>query len=717
MVDIKISEQDLEDAENFLVEFMTEQVPEADFNKGTSVRDLAIKAFTYLFAYLRGEVDTVLDRQSLLRIDELEESDDIAQAADEILSNWFISRKGGDFSRGTATIHFSANATVHIDTTTVFWRTDTQGFRLNIDSNSYVIPEYELLPTYDTRGELVDYVADVPLIALDSGEGGNIDAGLFVRVDAPSGQLPFFSYAENTAPLSGGYGYETTEELVERAQTAITVRNLINNRSCDTVLQEEYPEITDTLTIGMGESEMVRDVKKEIASHIEIHTGGYYDTYIGLELATVSESGEIGGYFARPDNIIAVFRDPLLTYGDGTPGSGELFGTDLGVAVGDVIFIRTGLAGGGMAFPIVEVKDHELHVSTATPFTEAYDETTPDATARAASPLVYSIGHTSPNFEDIDFNYASTPPDYVRTADASTDPDWAHVPVGTSRHITEAGVIVLQGRPMQAMEWVELTDPDPVDAAMIDPGTQTILFPNRVNSTPVGPMAEPSLMQYQVEVLNPASTQSTSGVTLIRVGYLGDTSHFDGQTLLVRYKTLQTFTDIDTYATDRDRRVVAANHLIRARHPVWVSAMLPYKLSNTATGTVDEDAAAIFLANYINSFDPNDDLDMSDLATQFRIEYPDVGVVYQFLIYYQLEGPDGQVARFSTEDVVSIFPEDDNGVSLLNGSDLVAPIALSPATNIDTSELLRGWYSIYGLSDRTVRYRTLSNLITFLLRS
>ena len=106
MSEIIVSEERLREAEAFLVEFLTEQVPEASFRPGSAMTDLAVKAFGNIFAYLKGEVEMVRDRQSLLRIGDLTDEDDIAQAADEILSNWFISRKGGQYTHITARLHF-----------------------------------------------------------------------------------------------------------------------------------------------------------------------------------------------------------------------------------------------------------------------------------------------------------------------------------------------------------------------------------------------------------------------------------------------------------------------------------------------------------------------------------------------------------------------------------------------------------------------------------
>jgi hypothetical protein len=125
------------------------------------------------------------------------------------------------------------------------------------------------------------------------------------------------------------------------------------------------------------------------------------------------------------------------------------------------------------------------------------------------------------------------------------------------------------------------------------------------------------------------------------------------------------------------------------------------------------------IADHINAFDPNDDLDMSDLATELRTEYSDVvGTVYPFTIEYDLHTPDGQVLQFETTDIVSIYPKATNGVTLMNGADLLVPAALVARgiTAIATTSDLNNLYAHYGISDRTVTYKSRSDLISFALR-
>lgn len=710
MPEINITQKDLDDAENFLTEFLTEKVPEADFSRGGAIRDLAIKAFTYVYAYLRGEIDRVAARQSLLRIQqELTDEDDISQAVDEILSNWFETRKTGLYARMTARLHFTERRNISIPLGSKFWRTNTLIYFVDDTVDPYVIPEDQLFPIYDSRGVLMDYVAEIPLRAAQPGSAYIQDPGRFVRIQIPGG-LQFLSYVEHLEKSSGGTDLETSDALIARAETAITVRNLINNRSCDATLQENFPEITDTLTIGMGEPEMIRDRRTELSPLIDLHVGGHYDTYVGLRLTQVEENLLVGGFFARPDRIANMFRDPELT-----SSVGKDF-ISLGVQPGHVLFIRSGIIGTPRGYTIVRVEGHQLEVSQFSPFDEASDELD-------VNDVVYSIGWLSPGFEEINLAIFG-PPAYTRHAFSSTVLGFENMPYGTSRYIQIPGRVVLGGRPVQQLLQVEVTDPDSGDP-LVDPSTGTVLLRLRVNGEPDNASAaaavDPTATQYQLLVTNPDWSQSMFAVNEINVqAPVGLYAGYEGKNLKVSYMTLADFGNIHGYVVDRNTRVLAANYLLRARHPIWINLQVEYRLRATTDAAFDSVAAAQQLAEYINTFDSNDDLDASDISAFLRSNFSMLGAVYPFTdvnpIYYQLYSPDGQVVEFQTTDIISIFEK--NGVSLVNSAELTPPAALQNRgiLTIATSSDLRDWFAYVGVSDRTVKYRTAESLITFVLK-
>lgn len=701
---ITISQEDLQNAEQFLAEFLTESVTEASFIEGSAVRDLAVKAFSYVFAYLRKE-NALLDAKRSLKqvmdaLDSGQEITNVNDIVDEIMSNWFITRQDGTLARLTATLHFTRKGTVSISRETRFWRTNTLAFYVDASSFPYVISELDMLPTFDVRGRLVDYTVNIPLRSARIGEGYNFAPGTFVKVDAPGG-LPYFSHAEHKVAAAGGLGVETNLQVIDRAQTAVTVRNLINNRSCDTVLRDLFSDVQEVLCIGMAEAEMMRDLRTEIGSHLRLHVGGHYDTYVEMPLSQVEENLKVGAFYSRPDRIINVFRDPFLTYDSGLGNF-----TALGVLVGQVLYIREGIAGAPRGYIITKVSDHELEVSENMPFEEASDELDVNA-------VKYSIGQYDPDFFDV-IPPTSPFPTFYTAAPSVARPD---VPYGTSRRICRPGMVVLTGQPVQDILSVELKDPDPLDAGIVDPSTKTIFFNDRRNGEPNAVLI-PGMSQYQFTIPTRYKAQSADSLQLVNVGYQTDPTHFDGKTLRVSYSTFRGFTNVSDYIRTRDNRILAGNHLLKARHPVWVRCTIPYRLKPTSASTLDETAASEQLSAYINAFDPNDDLDMNDLATQLRVGYPIVGTVFPFDIYYDLYSPDGQLIQFKTMDIVSIFSLASNGVVLLNGADIIVPpeMIAEGITEIETDSQLSEYLTLMGVSDRTSKYRCKPSLITFAIQ-
>ena len=66
--EIIVAEQDFFDAEDFLVQYLSEQIPQASFERGSALRDFAVSSFVLIYAYLRGEAEGIRVRQSVQAI-------------------------------------------------------------------------------------------------------------------------------------------------------------------------------------------------------------------------------------------------------------------------------------------------------------------------------------------------------------------------------------------------------------------------------------------------------------------------------------------------------------------------------------------------------------------------------------------------------------------------------------------------------------------------
>ncbi len=198
MAEIEIVEQDRIDAENFLQQFLQDKMPDADFGKGSALRDFSVTSMAYIFAYLRLEADGARKRQSLLLLGELSDDGDdpdVDDAVDEILSNWFITRKTGRRSQGVISLYFSdapaTGSSVTIEPNIPFYKTATLPFILNSDT-AISYSSDNMIPVSDSSGVVTEYELRVPVIALSSGVGYDVEPGSFVDGNPGIIRGPFF---------------------------------------------------------------------------------------------------------------------------------------------------------------------------------------------------------------------------------------------------------------------------------------------------------------------------------------------------------------------------------------------------------------------------------------------------------------------------------------------------------------------------------------------
>ncbi len=657
---------DVHDAEDFLEQFLSAKIQDGDYTDGSMLRDMSIKAIAYVFAYLRKVDAQIRARQSLKSLEEVDTTDDedaADDAADEILSNWFATRNRGTFARVNAYGHVSERVDLDIPADAVFYKSSSLPFLVDNNGESLQIAAEDLVAQFNSEGVVSDYVFRIPLVAQDTGSNYNISAGRFSTFDEFSA---YVTYIETLESATGGNDIESTEDFIARSKNLVTVRNLINARSCDAVLRDAYPEIRTLTVVGMGDTEMVRDRVIERATGLELHVGGHQDIFIDQAITEQSFTGVVGARFARPDNVISIFRDPTEVTGT----SPSTF-PEMGVKAGMVLRVTAGLSVGIRDYIIREVQDTALIISRKIPFSEATDEQTPPGN------VTWSVGNIQPDYDDI-------------ISEKTTGE--------TSRQSQTVGRITLPGGPLYAIKEVTVNNPADPDA---DPADNLVHFDVRVNTTPTEQVS-PDL-EYQVVVHTPENHQSTRSYTELVVGPSGNANKYDGYTCQVVYETLSGFSSIHSFVTGTQQRIAGANPLIRAFHPVYLSFTVEYRLKRTATSTVDEVEAAEALRAFINAFSPTEVLDVSTLTDYFKDLYPDVGHVYPFLIDYEVHVPDGRVIEFQSSEAV-VVPH--------NSSEL-ANLLLYPGDAVNGLDDP----AIYGLSDDVLRYLALQDAILVIARS
>jgi hypothetical protein len=627
MSTITIDASDVATAANFLEQFLTAQVTDGDFGKGTALRDLAVQAIAAVVAFLRADAAQIRQMQSLLTVKAAVGTGDVDALRDAvtgILSNFLVTSKGGGKARGFAIGHATQQVDVFVATSVRF--TFTQGVVFVVDSiDTLFIPKEELVPIVDSSGDVLDYEFRIPLVAIATGGTYNIEPGLFTAFDRFN---PYVTRVEATAKFTGGKGPETVDEILARAPTAVSVRNLVNDRSIEATLEDNFDGIEAILVIGMGEPEMQRDIVPAIAPTLKFHVGGAVDIYLRMGLVETSFVGSVGDLYARPDGVAVMFRDPSIDF------------IATGVETGDIIHVTVGLPSLPAEFLVEEIIDlHTLVVNERAPFPIATDEASPPTT------VSYTIGRVGPSYSDVVSS--------------------GGLPVATgitSRRASTTGRITLPGGPVMDILDVAIINPAPGEATFKSTLDGFVHFPNQVNQTPSQAQTPAQGLQFQVVTHNPLYVQSALQWTEIVVGTDGLPARFDGYNLRVRYRTLDAFDTIDSFVRGERERIAAAFHLPRGHHPVVVSMDLKYTIKGTATTLPDSAAVAQTIIDYVNAFDATaSSIDVSTVIQLVKNTYPDIANIVPptpgapiLTITYDLRAPTGDVLGYSTTDVVSI---------------------------------------------------------------
>ena len=675
MSEYDISIDDVRSAAKFLQNFLTATYPTLDFSQDGPIYRSLIEPQAAIAAYLLKQGKTQRDLESLLRLKNLPDEEAVKDGADSILSNWFLDRAVGSFARGVGKIYFSMLVDALIPVRTRFYKTATHTFFLD-SSTDLLIPASSLRPYVGPNGDLAGYTATVPLIAARTGEEYNLPKGAFVGFDA------FNYYAtkvENETDFSRGTSQQSTTDYINESKNAISLRTPINQRSNRSSLMIQFPDIQEVLSIGHGQSEMVRDLLSETHYGIMIHVGGCSDIFVRLPIQEYNEQVGVESLTNRADGRVLSFLDsaPPLPLGG-------VF-TDC-VVPGDVLAVASGLPEAPFHFLLNEVKDYELVIQTRVPFSTATDE-------ESTHPLVsYSVGNNYPLFD----NKLKTPPSGTGTAT-------------TSRKIAVKNRVTLQGRPIYRIKLIEFSIYPASMAPYVDTTTGTLRFTKQVNDLVLTPPTTGQELKFRVVVWNPSEMQSSRNVVQVEIGW--PAVDLKGYTAEVTYDTLMGFDSDAEYVESDDNRIQAADALVRGQHPVYPSFTVPYRLHSTVTQEYDEETVALNLAEYINNWTKTDPIDANTISAQARLYLGEDVSVFPFTVDYELLSPDGKLLRYRTNAQITVTPTVSTDpaiqVELLNPTEIGLP-----STGYHTA--LQTYLLRLGVSDRTTRIITNADDIAFL---
>lgn len=250
---------------DFLVQRMKEYDPEYELRKGTAFNDLFIQPTALMVQPFRDEADEIFINQSLKRILELEQPDIYPEdAVDEIVENYYVYRRQGNNSGGTARLLYTKEQDVNFVAGALSF-SNTDGLNYT-NRNAISITANEMSNQLDQEF----FYLDVQIVADEPGTDYDVAID---EIISTSDENPIRVY--NSAPITGGADRETNTEYINRAQKSIGERSLNTGKGANAIFFENFSSQLEELNmVGFGDPEMMRDIQ------FNYHIGGRIDAWV-----------------------------------------------------------------------------------------------------------------------------------------------------------------------------------------------------------------------------------------------------------------------------------------------------------------------------------------------------------------------------------------------------------------------------------------------------
>ena len=252
--------------QDFIVQQLLEYDPSFDVGAGVPTTSLLVEPLSVILQPVIDELTTIQATKSILTI--LESSDPDAfpeDIVDGLASNAFVDRNPGAIGSDVMRVRFFAPQDFSSAQGVLIFRGPSSQRYSNSESFSVTSAEMSL----NQEGSL--FYADIPIVALEEGDGFNVDAGGITQMEAePAG----VANVTNRFGIQDGANRETNTELIDRIRVAVTVRALVTGRGIIVTLTENFTTIDEIVPVGFGDPEMMRDIV------YNVHIGGNSDVYI-----------------------------------------------------------------------------------------------------------------------------------------------------------------------------------------------------------------------------------------------------------------------------------------------------------------------------------------------------------------------------------------------------------------------------------------------------
>jgi hypothetical protein len=289
--------------EDYIVQRIKEISPEVDITQGSGVRDLLVSPLVPILTPLAQEIFRIRQVQSLDNADKLSMAD-----VDGLLANIFVTRKEGEKSRGVVRVILRDAENTTIDAGTIFYATEGLQFA---STAKVTVTVAQIL----AGGEDYYYI-DVNVIAAEEGKSYDIDPYEIAGVITTNSNIVG---ARNEAAFYGGKDTETNADIITRAKTAITQRDLNVRNGILYIVPENFEQVDRVDVVGFGDAAMERDIitgRNLVFSGIQIpdsdsgaHCGAMADIYVKVGTVEYNVNIQNPQDEEDPKNTVALYTE------------------------------------------------------------------------------------------------------------------------------------------------------------------------------------------------------------------------------------------------------------------------------------------------------------------------------------------------------------------------------------------------------------------------
>lgn len=651
---ITVSSNEILEAELLAQQILQAQFPDLDLREGTGLRDLVIRPNAMLLAMVNKAIAYYFSQNTISGIDDNSPS----EILDAIMSNWFLNRNQGSLAIINARLYFARQKNISL-TSDVFFSPDN------------TLKYYPLTSTVFNASALYfdaysnEYYMDVDLIAGGDGNQYNISAGsllYFTNFD------PYFLRAEINYLRESAVPPETNTQFMQRAQTAISTRNLINTPSVISNLRNYFPTLSIVLPIGFSDPEMIRDVIQvttpESTTPVILHQGGCIDVFCNSSISNsiLQFTTDASGRISVTGPVYQISRSSIPPSGDigdtipltvsknitsltssGTTATATV--TAHGYASGTMVTIANAVPSGyNGTFPITVVDANRFTFTVLSGLT---------------SPATIASGQTSIT-ATINTPFTVTNPNTFVNIVSSLSATNGTVTATLANHKFMLGRMV----------------------------TISGASPSWFNGNFVITYTDQNTFQFQVSNTSTANASGSIAATAVTPTY--DVGFSDNQTLYIDFGAayanqtasfqLSYFSDIDniqTYLEDPLNRVLCANILARAFNVYFLDVTITSYIGSAPDSTVCTTA----VNSYLNSLKPGQIFVMSDCLAALAsagitgIQTP-ITINYNYFTRDLLSPVSGVVKDY-------IDPNDRTAIFMLNSLNTAANILSSTVNGVE----------------------------------